>query len=361
MKRPTSSWSHLWTRYGGPRWHVVIALLAVVVVVTATLAIVRRNANDDDRDNTEIGLPDDGTGDGERSEGAVDSAGGSSDPGDVTSTSGDDPTDGIGPGHDDDGSGPAGGPGGGPGGGGPGRGPGQGDRGSDGTGGTGPGEGSGDSTSTTGGQPSTGGPPAAQFIEFDAWSQPIHGEFREPIGATASSGLPVSYELREGSSEFCHISGGSLVVDPWQRMHEGDIGYVAWFPAPCIVEATQAGGNGYAAARPVVRTLQIDMASVLLDVTEERTADGFVVTVSDPARLATQVKADFQTTLCQIPELEPGEITLPVRMGPGNNFSQSFHVVPKDGGWRCVISFESWGELEFYAFRSRGSEWTGIF
>jgi hypothetical protein len=224
------------------------------------------------------------------------------------------------------------------------------------------GDGTGGGSEGEGGQQPTTSPLKPQYIQYEGWKKPVRGNFREPIGATVDSGLPIKYVLVPGSSKYCQLDGSYLVVDPWHGFDEVPFRYNSkWFPVSCRVRASQAGGNGYSPAAAIERTLVIDFATVALQVREQRSSNGFALTVSDPAHLATEVKVwERSPTTCEIVEFRDGPVG-DVKLSVDNGFTQVFHVVPLDGGDHCTIDFQSFGELTDYAFQDQYTGWSGSF
>lgn len=88
-------------------------------------------------------------------------------------------------------------------------------------------------------------PVRSQTITFPTPAQMTVGDAPQDLRATASSGLPVTYDL-PATAGVCGLDGSKVV---------------AHHPGSCVIVAEQAGGvrdgHSYAAAAPVVRTLTI--------------------------------------------------------------------------------------------------------
>jgi hypothetical protein len=157
---------------------------------------------------------------------------------------------------------------------------------SQGGGSTGSSGGHGSTTTTTGGGPPTTQPPGAksQFITFDAWERPLYNGFSEPIGASASSGLPVSYRLVNDPGG-CTVVGSQLTVNHRQYVDD----HFMRFPLACEIEASQAGAPGILPAAPVTRTVHVLRATLGAPIfTATAQADGtYLLSLTEPTGLAT--------------------------------------------------------------------------
>jgi hypothetical protein len=81
--------------------------------------------------------------------------------------------------------------------------------------------------------------PLSQTIAFDALTDRYLGDPPFTLSASASSGLPVSFEVVSGPAT---ISGKSVTLAE---------------PGTVTIRASQAGGNGWAAATPVERSFEV--------------------------------------------------------------------------------------------------------
>ena len=89
-----------------------------------------------------------------------------------------------------------------------------------------------------------GGSPASQTITFNALSNQAFGTATFTVSATASSGLPVSFNSQ--TPLVCTVSGATVTLVS---------------AGTCTIQATQAGNGNYAAATPVSQSFQVTQAS----------------------------------------------------------------------------------------------------
>jgi hypothetical protein len=141
--------------------------------------------------------------------------------------------------------------------------------------GGGGGGGSFSAVSATPGDPNAG--PGEVTISYTApeqtitWAQQGPYTYGQPpvaLTATASSGLPVSYTMVSGP---CSVSGSTLTING---------------AGACVVQADQAGGDGFLAAQPVQQTITINRAPTQLTVSK---ASYGLLTITFSARLTSQV------------------------------------------------------------------------
>src|SRR5207247_1367391 len=85
---------------------------------------------------------------------------------------------------------------------------------------------------------------ASQSITFGALANQLFGSAPFTVSATASSGLPVSFNSQ--TTSVCTVSGSTVTL-------------VA--VGTCTIRATQAGNTNYAAATPVNQSFQVTKAS----------------------------------------------------------------------------------------------------
>jgi sugar lactone lactonase YvrE len=109
--------------------------------------------------------------------------------------------------------------------------------------------------------------PLPQTIAFAAPSQPAYVATSVALSATASSGMPVTYTVVSGPA---NVSGSTLTYSG---------------AGTVVVEADQAGGNGFNAAQPV----QVSVTATLLQEPVGATSGPVItlVTISSPGTLNT--------------------------------------------------------------------------
>lgn len=154
-----------------------------------------------------------------------------------------------------------------------------------------------------------GGALQSQTISFGALANHVFGTAPFGVSATASSGLPVSFNSQ--TTSVCTVSGSTVTM--------GAVG-------TCTIQATQAGNTTYAGATPVNQSFQVTLGTQLV-VTRSLSRDpstGDIVLVATITNSGGAAASNVRLTVAKIGSTVT-KTTLPQSLGTiaaGGAFTQ---------------------------------------